>query len=466
VRAQVDGVGDGADDLAEQDLVDVVARVEAEGVDGGVAGEVGLRAVERAGRRRGGAGGRERAEAGRVVAAREAAVDPEANAVAGRELGLEGGADLARRRGPRQLHARHERRLADARVHVRDLGLEADARARYAQPPAGAGRAEVARDEVVGPDRLRRGHREVARGHVAVLPAVRAVHAVLDGAAAGGGAACARRGRGRAEDRERHRRDIVGGLEVERAIAGRARRERSARGEVPRDRDEVAEERRDERDAVRRVAAVAVVAVAAVGDDAEAEVRAHAAGREHAERRERLAPRALDEDRARALARRHRRRRRAAGARDGHRAEPGVEPAHARLHGDAGAGGVHREVGAQPQVAAVEPLAAAERHGRERLARRVEARVEVEVAIRLGADAERAAQLERGLLARRRVPPRGQLGAERGEVRAWAHLPHLRRRRRRRVGPRGSAHHDHDRHGLHGRCSSTRAAPSARRGSG
>jgi hypothetical protein len=56
VRPQVGGVGDGADDLAEQDAIDVVVGVEAEVVDGGVARRIGLGAVEIAGARAGAPG--------------------------------------------------------------------------------------------------------------------------------------------------------------------------------------------------------------------------------------------------------------------------------------------------------------------------------------------------------------------------------------------------------------------------
>ena len=45
-RAHVDAVGDGADDAAPQDQIDVIVGVEAEVVDGGVVGRVHLRAVE------------------------------------------------------------------------------------------------------------------------------------------------------------------------------------------------------------------------------------------------------------------------------------------------------------------------------------------------------------------------------------------------------------------------------------
>src|SRR5204862_1188704 len=87
-----------------------------------------------------------------------------------------------------------------------------------------------------------------------------------------------------------------------RVAAVLAARERAARRDVPRDSDEMAEQRGHQREPVGRIAAVAVLAVAAVRGDAEPELRAHAARGDDADRRQHLAPRALDDDVARALA--------------------------------------------------------------------------------------------------------------------------------------------------------------------
>ncbi|HEY0250782.1 MAG TPA: hypothetical protein VGC41_04615, partial [Kofleriaceae bacterium] len=88
VRADVERIGDRADDLAEQDLIDVVVGMEPEVIDGAVAGRVCLRAIELAGNRRGLAGRGERAEARCGIAARVAEIEPELRGTEG-EVALE-----------------------------------------------------------------------------------------------------------------------------------------------------------------------------------------------------------------------------------------------------------------------------------------------------------------------------------------------------------------------------------------
>ena len=189
-------------------------------------------------------------------------------------------------------------------------------------------------------------------------------------------------------------------------------------------------ERRHEREPIGGVAVVAVLAVAAVRRDAEAEVRAlrptasvpaGVSASPHA--------RCIDDGR-RALA--AARRGRATGEIRIAAERDVVEPVDARLHRDADAARVQRDVGARAQVAGVDRSGRRRAGtGKQRLAR-----------ARRGRDRDRGCSSCRsrtrsepwmhdlGLLARRRVQARRQLGAERGEVRTDRQVGRDVRRRR------------------------------------
>ena len=166
----------------------------------------------------------------------------------------------------------------------------------------------------------------------------------------------------------------------------------------------MADERRDERDAVGGVAAVAVEAVAAVGDHAEAPLRAHATGGEEAEGEEELAVGATHADDVGGRALRAARR----GNALGQAAERDVvEHVDARLRADHRARCVDGDVGAPAHVPVRERLRARVglRHREDRLAVRLETAIEVEVVERLAAGAEVAREIDLGLLARDEVLP-------------------------------------------------------------
>jgi len=153
----------------------------------------------------------------------------------------------------------------------------------------------------------------------------------------------------------------------------------------------VARERGDEGDAIGGVAAVAVEAVAAIGEHAEAPVIAHAAERQEPERRQHLGVGAaqLEEGLAGALARR------GGGDAVRHGAEQDVvERIEADLERHAAPRRIERDVGADAGIERGEELGLRVREGdgKEHLARGGGPPIEIEVAVERPAYAEIARQ--------------------------------------------------------------------------